>query len=76
MSFYDNSIEYMLLDLNFKTDWNNILKKSMLQNISEQISENYYPPKEKIFNAFNHFNFLINKSINSLSISGLILFHK
>ena len=57
MSFYDNSIEYMLLDLNFKTDWNNILKKSMLQNISEQISENYYPPKEKIFNAFNHFNF-------------------
>lgn len=57
MNFYDNSIEFMLQDINFKTDWNNILKKSMLQNISEKISENYYPPKEKIFNAFNHFDF-------------------
>ena len=57
MSFYDNSIEYMLHNIHFKTDWNNILKKSMLQNISEQISEDYYPPKQKIFNAFNHFDF-------------------
>ncbi len=57
MSFYDNSIEFMLHDINFKTDWNEILKKSMLQNISEQISENFYPSKEKIFNAFNHFDF-------------------
>ena len=57
MSFYDNSIEFMLTDIHFKTDWNNILKKSILQNISEKISENYYPSKEKIFNAFNHFDF-------------------
>lgn len=57
MSFYDNSIEFMLNDINFKTDWNKILKKSILQNISEKISEDYYPPKEKIFNAFNHFDF-------------------
>jgi uracil-DNA glycosylase len=57
MSFYDNSIEFMLTDIHFKTDWNNILKKSILQNISEKISEDYYPPKEKIFNAFNHFDF-------------------
>ena len=57
MSFYDNSIEFMLTDIHFKTDWNNILKKSILQNISDKISEDYYPPKEKIFNAFNHFDF-------------------
>jgi len=53
MDFYDDSLEFIL---NFNTDWINVLQKSMLQSISEKLPKEFYPPKDKVFNAFNHFN--------------------
>ena len=39
-----------------KTDWVSTLNMSCLQNIGELYNDNVYPPIEKVFNAFNHFN--------------------
>jgi uracil-DNA glycosylase len=39
-----------------KTDWIDPLNMSFLQNICDMYHENVYPPKNKVFNAFNHFN--------------------
>ena len=39
-----------------KTDWVSTLNMSFLQNICDIYHENIYPPKDKVFNAFNHFN--------------------
>ena len=55
MDFYDSQ-GFMLNTLNFNTDWINVLQKSMLQSISEKLPEEFYPPIEKVFNAFKHFN--------------------
>ena len=49
---------------NIKTDWKNILKRNILQNISQYIiPEISFPKNDKIFRAFNYFNIIDTKVV-------------